>query len=41
MKLLTKLVRIILKLIFTQSDHQPMQSVFKLMEIRHFTQLGL
>lgn len=41
MKLLTKLMRIILKVEFTQPDHQPMQSPFKLVELCCCTQLEL
>lgn len=41
MKLLTKFTRIILKVQFTQLDHQSTQSLFKLMELCHCTQLDL
>lgn len=41
MKLLTKLTRIILKVQFTQLDHQIRQSLFKLLELCHCTQLEL
>lgn len=41
MKLLTKLTNMIVKVQFTQIDHQSRQSLFKLVELCNCTQLEL